>query len=263
MSQTKQKRWTKEFIFETLEDNGFHPTDVKFLDGYFIFDHGKDLVIHFHIKELKGWLFGVWWNTKGEKKFDLFAQYERDINKFKPSASALVREDILLEHWEKQYFVQMCRFIKKHPYRAWELDQSWHHEIWEWDDLKGCFKHYWQRWWQDSVCGPRIYKIMQKRYLKLLESITFICLVNPEIHDENTDDMECSPRYSVFCDGIRGEKVEEKGWYGLDFVEELEPWLLKKIDRYNRKWEKLRHKYFQLHDIELGDWIDVCVRKKK
>ena len=54
----------------------------------------------FKIKELKGWLFGIWyWFDRANDKVNmqLFTQYERFINKFKPSRSTLlVDQDIML-----------------------------------------------------------------------------------------------------------------------------------------------------------------------
>ena len=261
MSQTKQRRWTKD-ILKHLEANGFHPVDVQYGNGYFIFEHGKDMVVHFHIKELKGWKFGIWWNVDGEKTFDFFTQYERDIDKFKPSASALVVEDACLEDWRLKDVVQICKFIKKHPYRAWAIDQTWGRDIWEWDTIEGAFKDYWLRWWRDSVRYPRVHEKMTKRYLKLVTSICNICLVDYEIIDGNTGGWISSPRFHIVCDDATGEELRP-GHYYLDFKEELEPWLLKKIDRYNKKMKKVGKKYWRLHDVELGDGLGFTVKRKE
>ena len=68
-----------------------HAEDVKYMDGYFIFGHGTNSVVHFHIKECPGWLFGVWWDIpESGKKYisgTFFTQFEETIDKFKPSAS--------------------------------------------------------------------------------------------------------------------------------------------------------------------------------
>lgn len=261
MSQTKQRRWTKDII-KHLEANGFHPVDVQYGNGYFIFEHGKDMVIHFHIKELKGWKFGIWWNLDGEKTFDFFTQYERDIDKFKPSASTLVKEDVAFEDWYLKDLVEMCRFIKKHPYRAWALDQSYTRDIWEWGTLDGCFKEYWKRWWNDSVRYPRVHEKMTKRYLKIVGSITNICLVNPEIIDGNKDGWISSPRFHIVCDDATGEELEP-GNYAIDFEKELEGWLLKKIERYNKKFDKYEKKYWGIHDVRLGDDLGFTVKRKE
>ncbi len=69
--------------------------DETWCNGYFIFEFGEDSVIHFKVKEVKGWLFGIWFNREydgEEPKDQLFWQYERDIDKFKPSASVFLIE---------------------------------------------------------------------------------------------------------------------------------------------------------------------------
>jgi hypothetical protein len=67
-----------------FNNNKLHVKDVTWLTGYFVFELGEDSVVHFHIKELKGWKFSVWFN---EGFSELFWQYDKDIDKFKPSAS--------------------------------------------------------------------------------------------------------------------------------------------------------------------------------
>lgn len=261
MSQTKQRSWTKQ-IFKHLEANGFHPVDVQYGNGCFVFKHGSDMVVHFYVKELKGWKFGIWWNLDGEKTFDFFTQYERDIDKFKPSASMLVREDVVLDDWHLEDFVEMCRFIKKHPYRAWALDQSYRCDVWEWGTLDGCFKEYWKMWWVDSVCYPRVHKKLTKEYLKIVRLITNVRLVNPKIIDENKRDWSCSPRFYVVCDDAMGEELKP-GHYIINFKEELEDWLLKKIKRYNKKFAKHKKRFGQIYDVRLGDFLEFTVKKKE
>ena len=88
---------TNQEVFEiyqkVLVKKGLHAKDVRWLDGYFIFEMGEDAVVHFRIKELKGWLFGIWFgqNIDPENYIDrLFWQYEKDIDKFKPTRSHFV-----------------------------------------------------------------------------------------------------------------------------------------------------------------------------
>lgn len=263
MSQTKQRRWTKQFILKTLENNGFHPVDVQFGNGYFIFDHGKDMVVHFHIKELKGWKFGVWWHVDGEKRFDFFTQYERDIDKFKPSASTLVLNDVMVEDWYMKDLVNMCRFIKKHPYRAWKLDNTYVDQVWEWDDLNGAFKEYVKDWWRLSVREPHIQKKMTKRYLRILNEICCSLLDNYEIVDDNKDGWVCYPRYTVVCDGVIGEDLEKGRSYNIKLKAELPDWLMDWVDRYNNKFSRLSEKGYDLYDIHLGDYLPFVIRKEK
>lgn len=89
-------------IFDIFEINGLHAYDLKFVDGYFIFDMGKNSVCNFKIKGMRNWLFGVWitnsycvdhnsynkdaGETPPDKLF-IFCEHVRYIDKFKPSAT--------------------------------------------------------------------------------------------------------------------------------------------------------------------------------
>ena len=239
MGTTKQRNWTKKIFFGTLEANGFHPIDVEFGNGYFIFEHGKDMVVHFHIKELKGWKFGIWWNVDGEKKFDFFTQYERDIDKFKPPASSIKLECRELDDWSMKDVVQICRFIKKHPYRAWAIDQTWKCDIWEWDDLKGCFRVYWKTWWKDETK-----------------------LINARVVDLNEGGWISYPRYMFTCEGQVGEKLEPGTWE-ISFEGDLSKKLFKRIQKYNKLQKRIRKICFEADDVELGDSMTIRVIDKK
>lgn len=262
MSQTKQRRWTKNIIFKHLEKNGFHPVDVQFGNGYFIFEHGKDMVVHFHVKELKGWKFGIWWNLDGDQEFDFFTQYERDIDKFKPTASTLVVENADTDDWDLKKLTRICRFIKRHPYRAWKLDQTWTSKIWEWGDLDDAFVEFYKAKWEEWRFN-HVHERMRKRYLKLLNSICFICLENYEIVDGNIDGWVSSPRYDILCDGFTDEEVEGGRHYGMILEDEVEDWLMKKIRRYNKKMEKYEKRWWRFSDIALGEELLVTVRRKE
>lgn len=142
------KRATNE-VFEALkkeikenisEDISF--TDIEYSDGYFFFATGSNTVIQFHIPECPGWLFGIWWNCKGDNiKGQLFAQYEANIDKFKPSASPLCQEIQVL--WNETSGTSstitayeaawMIQYIIKEPYLAfcrdyyfWDYNREYH-----------------------------------------------------------------------------------------------------------------------------------------
>ena len=115
-----------------IEAKGYHIEDMSFYDGYFIFGMGTNTVIHFHIKECPDWKFGVWWhlpeNKKKSKEFsitgDFFAQYERFIDKFKPSRSR-VANTISAEYNKGNIDISLydtirnLDFIKTSPARAY------------------------------------------------------------------------------------------------------------------------------------------------
>lgn len=139
------KRATNE-VFEALkkeikEDISF--TDIEYSDGYFFFAMGSNTVVQFHIPECPGWLFGIWWRFESESiaKGELFAQYEANIDKFKPSASQLCQK--IQVSWGKTSGTSfattvyeaawMIRYIIKEPYLAfcrdynyWDYNREYH-----------------------------------------------------------------------------------------------------------------------------------------
>lgn len=137
-----------EMLFEQLpkaisykKDVVFTVEDVVYLDGYFIFGKGTNSVVHFHIKETPGWLYGIWWSpvedkeaSTEEKKVyatdrlycNIFAQFEETIDKFKPSASMVSASfNFWLDSnsngslWN---FARDILFIRDEPYLAFYRD---------------------------------------------------------------------------------------------------------------------------------------------
>lgn len=86
LSYFSTKTYSNKKIFKNL-----NVYDVEYSDGYFIFERGENSVVTFRIKEFKGWLFGCWFcEPEKDKNFieaRIFWQYEKFIDKFKPSAS--------------------------------------------------------------------------------------------------------------------------------------------------------------------------------
>jgi hypothetical protein len=75
-----------------IEAISFTPYDIQTLSE-------DNDVVHFRVQEAPGWLFGIWYNIDLREHHDIgvivdlhcsfFAQYERLIDKFKPSRSTL------------------------------------------------------------------------------------------------------------------------------------------------------------------------------
>lgn len=137
----------KHHFFDLRERIMFNPFDIEYHDGYFIFAHGTNSVVSFRVCEAPGWLFGIWWDIKkrDDKEFlvgQVFVQYERFIDKFKPSASTLIKEiEVavpLLTTNEKSIYClwslgDMIRFIIKEPALAfcrdvcyWNYNEEYH-----------------------------------------------------------------------------------------------------------------------------------------
>lgn len=106
-------KFLADLIFDQLYVLGYTPYKVEHPDGYFIFEGAKDSVTHFRLKGhgmWSHWKFGLWCSEeytsdeeiaamkerheKGDydndhKVIQLFAQYDTNIDKFKPSRSSL------------------------------------------------------------------------------------------------------------------------------------------------------------------------------
>lgn len=161
MSKTKPTRLSgKNLILSAIkaieEETGFHIIDVEFGNTYFISEGKKDSICHFRIKEVPKFKFAFWntnrfdtiqyemendlqlWsdyygiNSKSELVF--FTQYERDIDKFKPSYSGFVQglfrsawkekspetnKMVKKEEWYLSDIPDILEFMHKHPIKAY------------------------------------------------------------------------------------------------------------------------------------------------
>ena len=261
--KTRQKT---ELILDEIKKDGFTPTDVEHGSNYFVFEHGKDKVVHFHIKELKGWKFGIWWDTNNKPQYDFFCQYEHGIDKFKPTASTYVVYDLRFHPSHnssevKWQILGILEFIKKHPYVAWAYDQGYPRDCWEYLTDFEAWKRYVAYKWQYEILATRIHEQMRKRYVKLMDKIVATKFIEGELVDRNQDGIVSSPRYDIRCSGIIGEELKP-GFYIMS-VSELDKKLQKEASRYMKKYKKLeRRKYgFILRDIDLNGDIPFLVRR--
>lgn len=90
----KNKRDIENFILNPLKKAGIKLDYVNFLDGYFIFEFGKNSVCHFRMKGLPYILFGVWKTSSG---FELFGEDYVHLDKFKPTRCANFSPEELIE----------------------------------------------------------------------------------------------------------------------------------------------------------------------
>ena len=190
-------------FFNELEKLGYKPYDIKYGDGYFIFDKGTNGVVHFKLRGFRNWLFGLWitndeqhiYELESEfdkhskiiqKTFDIefFWQFQRDINKFKPAASGfsfkLYSRDLngdsnLNVHrvpnelnWEVR---RALEFTRKHSTIA-RYSESIEFEPY-FKSLKMCLYYDWvdiRTWFRDNV-KPFwfIFRMKTSRYFKEVE----------------------------------------------------------------------------------------------
>ena len=177
-----------ESLFKEMSNMGFHVKDVEFNDTYFFFEGEKDSICEFHIKEIPRFRFAVWKVTRlADLKAQLengeimwtdtykvcsmtellfFTQYERDLDKFKPSRSGfltgLYRETWIegvnnnsdethqVEEWNTYELKSVLDFMKKHPIKAYEYSGLQIKNIT--DEINGliCLKDFIRDWFYDK-----------------------------------------------------------------------------------------------------------------
>lgn len=231
-------------LFERLKKESsldLHFKDIEYLDGYFIFGFGTNSVVHFHMKEAPGWLFGIWWSPIPTKETEneeedkqkyykdklhcrFFFQFEKEIDKFKPTASTFSHEFNFCfnesEEGEAEVLAlfnlqQEIAFLINEPYLAFYRDMhctDFNHEYISREKAK----RYWDRHWKwkekrrqtDLINAREMYEFYQSLLKDFVES-------NDAFIYDNGEFM--SPRYEVVIRNIKldnGERlVEENGFY--------------------------------------------------
>ena len=133
-----------DIVFNKIKEFGYEPYDIEYGNGYFLFEMGEDSVIHFRVKGVwKHWKFGMWVfadelssekieENKGKphhmlpKVVSVFAQYDTQIDKFKPTRSDLCWE-VDANDWESTLnapygfyeLEDMLGMMKRHPFMCY------------------------------------------------------------------------------------------------------------------------------------------------
>lgn len=192
-----------EEIFAEIQKWGFTIIDREYADGY-IAEVDKDIICEFRIAEIPGFKFSFWnilyncgdikkqreeneigwdWaNSLGiDPRSDLvfFTQYERDIDKFKPSRSGFVwgiyrdaweeendsGEMVTVEEWRLLDDLKaILNYMKKHHFKSIEYVGRQTRYIWE-DDITGfySFRQYIHDWLY--VLGSKFKKYLKHKYI--------------------------------------------------------------------------------------------------
>lgn len=208
-------------LFEHLKSQNYTIATEQYGDGYFIFDYGPNTVVHFRLKETPGWLYGVWWRVSVNKEGvisivgEFFAQYEEEIDKFKPSASyygcdmlSLVAADgsICLEEGE---VISIIDFIRNHPYRAWNGHISFNDKI---SGIRAWLNY--QKRQRHLRKGKRLEKNLYKDICKFAKIASKLLKYTNNITVEDYGER-IYPRYFFQLIATPDEGFKEKGCYEL------------------------------------------------
>lgn len=118
-------------IIKPISDK-FTIIDKVWLDGYFCFNFGAYSILHFKLKEIPNWKFGIWKNEDG---YEIFGDHNFHIDKFKPNRCYLSYENEVknlisdIENIikdEKFYIVDSYIGDLSFPWRQDKNDKTWY-----------------------------------------------------------------------------------------------------------------------------------------
>lgn len=241
-------------LLDAIRNMGYTVKNDVYGNSYFFFEDEEDSVCHFEIKEIPGFLFGIWstcrfdpiekqikesetgtWadsleiHSKSELVF--FTQYKRDMDKFKPSRSGFVTglyrqawvesnnddNDVKVkEEWNTFELEQILTFMKKHHIKSVEYASLQVRHVW--DDDRSNFKLF------RSFIHDWIYhwKSQLKKYIRLKYEIAISKRIAKKLTQSKVLLVDrcnnCFPRLELFI--RRKHNVDmaiyEKEQYKLD-----------------------------------------------
>lgn len=177
-----------ENLFKQIEEElGYHIIDEQYGNCYFIIESKEpDTICHFHIKELPGYLFGIWnicrydtiqyeiennlslWSDNlhisSKSELIFFTQYEKEIDKFKPSRSGMVtglrritykEDNKLITEWDIDELEIVLKYMKKHKYKAYANIYNENKFIYRELNEVNCFKLYYKHKWNRFITNIR------------------------------------------------------------------------------------------------------------
>lgn len=214
MSKSRNRKLIESLFKQIEKELGYHIVDKQFGNCYFIVESKEpDTICHFHIKELPGYLFGIWnicrydtiqyeiennlslWSDNlhisSKSELIFFTQYEKEIDKFKPSRSGMVtglrritykEDNKLITEWDIDELEVVLRYMKKHKYKAYVNIYNENKFVYkEYSSFK-CFRSYYRHKWNRFTTNIKdtlklkiqIYK--SKKLIKKLKDVYYYIL---------------------------------------------------------------------------------------
>lgn len=214
MSKSRNRKFIESLFKQIEKDLGYHIVDEQYGNCYFIVESKEpDTICHFHIKELPGYLFGIWnicrydtiqyevennlslWSDNlhisSKSELIFFTQYEKEIDKFKPSRSGMVtglrritykEDNKLITEWDIDELEVVLKYMKKHKYKSYV--NIYNENKFVYRELSGitCFKIYYRDKWNRFITNIKdtlklkiqIYK--SKKLIKKLKDVYYYIL---------------------------------------------------------------------------------------
>ena len=214
MSKSRNRKLIESLFKQIEKELGYHIVDKQFGNCYFIVESKEpDSICDFHIKELPRYLFGIWnicrydtiqyevennlslWSDNlhisSKSELIFFTQYEKEVDKFKPSRSGMVtglrrityeEDDKLITEWDIDELEAVLNYMKKHKYKAYVNIYNENKFVYkEYSSFK-CFKIYYRDKWNRFITNIKnnlklkiqIYK--SKKLVRRLKDVYYYIL---------------------------------------------------------------------------------------
>jgi hypothetical protein len=232
-----------EDIIASLQKN-FNIVDLKLLDGYYMFAKGSNSIAHFHITECPGWLFGIWLDheitnvaTDSYIKFAFFTQYEKTIDKFKPSASTLKVEgqlDFTKSMYPGQLYdcEKLITYIKNEPELAFCRDEFYYDYNVEYLSREQA-KSIVNKFFKDENHTEEVVDKLDRCLLQYYETNIFPLFAGSSIVDKGENHY---PRYALTAPMSKLEvSVNVAGYYALSAICKHNEGTIAELDKYITK----------------------------
>lgn len=277
------------------EETGFHFIDIEFGDTYFLFGGKKDSICHFHIKEIPKFKFAFWntnrfdtiqyelendlqlwsdyYKISSKSELVFFTQFERDIDKFKPSYSGFVQgiyrnawketddngKSIKQEEWNLSNIPDILKFMHKHPLKAYTYcgckEAIWN-EVSNFSVLKEYIDnsiYYYKRKIKNKLKVNHYIRV-SKRFAKRLKTMNYLIVerVNcyPEIEirittkpDINIEDYGRDVNIIEEFEDKYFNKISLECWYAVNKDDTISP-LSAKEKREDMSLKKMFYNYY-------------------
>lgn len=184
LKQLNNKQLIESFLQSLQQESNINVIDKKFGNCYFLFEGEENSICHFKIKEIPGFIFGIWTKDRFDQdkpwydgfgvpsntELVIFTQYEREMDKFKPSRSGFCigtyrMEDSCTEQgysWHLFDMINIIQFMRKHPIKSYVYVQCQINNVW--DELPGiyCLKTYISDWYYHNKYKNKKQKLENK-----------------------------------------------------------------------------------------------------
>lgn len=251
----KNRKKFEKFVEELKNQENIDIYDVEYLEEYW--GDEKDKRMHFRIKGLKNWLWGVWLVDTEDNQYGyelhVFCQYDRFVDKFKPGrgdfnikiAPGYEYNDngekyLSLDLWE---LGRAINFMKEHEAMAFCYGDDitkYNGELWaKWYMFKTIARDIWYDWSQERI---------QKKLHRWAAIFSYIkCIKVIFTPDELNEGEHINDEWFVYpCNKFgkwiaisMNKMIKKRLSLGVLFVEESEEDMM--WDAYSRSL--CRHKY--------------------